>query len=406
MRPMCWTRAWLATWCFAELVVPALAFDIVADANHIMVMALIVVGLYFLYLYRDRVITLLTGDDRLHFDLNSTLWQLITCCGTCECEWTRSLTSSSCWPFRSSKGKNLLRLLGQTLGVAQIPIELTNIVVGDVPATRAGDYYLTVETSSNPPQITAVVENCEPKVVAFPDTLIIKVRSSPLESNVRFCVKKMHSVGSEDICDCYVSPKMLLYWMVNEDGAVRIRMEPCRKNYTFPLPAWILLDIQEHSKPSRGLGAFDLTIQSSRTGELIPYQSAADFKQAYELLDSSGFRSQEPDEAKLANIDRFIRAKAVCVRQLFLILLIVSGAFMSSHFYCGACFQRYSEIAVINNFGVLFPVLDHKARFYRERCNLDKNLFVDMIEKDVLAGQKLTHEKVDPNCTVTLQEIL
>ena len=397
----------LASCCLVQLVVPALASDLVGEANNLLILLLIALGLYIIYLYRDRVITLLTGDDRVHFDVHSTIWQILTCCRLCECECTRALTSSPCWPFPGSKGRNLLRLLGQNLGVVQIPIELTNIIVGDLPAMSSGDYYLTVETSSNPPQITAVVENADPKVVAFPDSLIIKVRNSTLESNVRFCVKKMHAVGSVEICDCYISPKMLLLWEENEQGPVRIRMEPCRRDYNFTLPAWILMELREHVQPSRGVNQFDITVRNIRTGDAIPYETPQDFKKDYSLVDVSGFQSQEPDETSVGNIDAAHRAKAVCLGQLFMILLLGSGCFLSSRLYCKACFQRYSEITVLNNFGVLFPVFSHDRTFYSERCALDTNIFVGLVEDDVLNGMhKLSNEKVDPNCTVTREEVM
>ena len=401
------SKALLLPCCLAQLVVPALAADIVAEVNNLLILVLIALGLYIAYIYRDRVITLFSGDDRLHVDLNSAIWQVMTCCRFCECEWTRQLTSSCCWPFKRSRGQNLLHMLGQRMGVVQIPIELTNIIVGDLPAIRSGDYYLTVETSSNPPQITAVKENCDPKVISFPDSLIIKVRNSGLDYNVRFCVKKMHAVGSVDICECYISPKMLLYWEEHEQGPVRIRMEPCRRDYNFTLPAWILMELKEHDLPSRGIDSFDITVRDARTGNHIPYETPEVFKSNYELLDVTGFRSQEPDELKVGSIDAAHRVKALCLGQLFTILLLGSGMFLTSRLYCLSCFQRYSEIAVLNNFGVLFPVFQHDKVFYRERCRLNNNVFVDLVEDDVLNGiHKLHGTKVDPNCTVTRKEVL
>lgn len=99
------------------------------------------------------------------------------------------------------------------MGVVQTPVKLVNVIVGDLPTHETGDFYLTVETGSNPPQITAVVENAEPKFVKFPDEMLIKIRDSSLESNVRFCLKKLNALGSQELCEAYVSPKMLLFWM-------------------------------------------------------------------------------------------------------------------------------------------------------------------------------------------------
>lgn len=108
----------------------------------------------------------------------------------------------------------------------------------------------------------------------------------------------------------------------------------------------------------------------------------------------------------VGSIDTAYRRKAMCLGQLFMLLLLGSGTFMVSRLYCMACFQKYSEITVLNNFGVLFPVFDHDKTFYRERCNLNSNLFVGMFEDDVLFGQALSNEKVDPNCTVTREQVM
>ena len=38
--------------------------------------SLLVLGVYLAFLYRDRVMVLLTGDDRFHVDLNSMIWKV------------------------------------------------------------------------------------------------------------------------------------------------------------------------------------------------------------------------------------------------------------------------------------------------------------------------------------------
>mmetsp|Transcript_26972 Transcript_26972/g.62735 ORF Transcript_26972/g.62735 Transcript_26972/m.62735 type:complete len:473 (+) Transcript_26972:46-1464(+) len=380
--------------------------DIIGDAEQFIILVLLIIGLYVLFLFRHQVTTVLTGDDRIHVDPNSIFWQIITCCRNCECEWTRLLTRSNCWPFPSCKDKNLLHVLGQRLGFVQIPIQIVNVVVGDLPANRAGDYYLTIETSSNPPQITAVAENADPKVISFPDSMLIKVRNSPVESNVRFCLKRMHAVGSVEICDCYINPKMLLYWQENESGPVRVRMEPCRKDYTFALPAWILMQVMEHPGAHRGLDTFDVSVKDFKTGRTVVHETPHEFKRNYQLLDATGFQSREPDEAGVGSIDAAHRHKALCLGQLLVILIFGSGAFLTSRLYCLSCFQQYTEIAVLNNFGVLFPVFAHDRLFYEERCNLNSNILVGLVEEDVLAGKaKLSNERVDPDCAITRKEV-
>ncbi|CAE7355686.1 unnamed protein product [Symbiodinium sp. CCMP2456] len=212
------------------------------------------------------------------------------------------LTNSSCWPtcwpFGYCKGKNLLRVFGQYMGVVQTPVKLVNVIVGDLPTHETGDYYLTVETGSNPPQITAVVENAEPKFVKFPDEMLIKIRDSSLESNVRFCLKKLNALGSQELCEAYVSPKMLLHWM-EEEERVRIRMEPVDRAHTFALPTWILIDIIEYGQmhADHDITVYDFRSKSSGTQNSVVkvHPTYKSFKSEYSLMDPAGLQAQEPD---------------------------------------------------------------------------------------------------------------
>ncbi|OLP84307.1 hypothetical protein AK812_SmicGene34839 [Symbiodinium microadriaticum] len=69
---------WLVVCVSAQLVVPVHAFDPIADVNQLLILVLLVLGVYLAFLYRDRVMVLLTGDDRFHVDLNSMIWKVLT----------------------------------------------------------------------------------------------------------------------------------------------------------------------------------------------------------------------------------------------------------------------------------------------------------------------------------------
>ncbi|CAK0795162.1 unnamed protein product, partial [Prorocentrum cordatum] len=135
---------------------------------------------------RMRFLFLITGDDRVHADVHSTIWSVLTCCRMCTGEWTRYLSVCLCFWHKGLRGRNLKRVLGQTLGLVPIPIRFSNIVVGDLPAASCGDFFVAIEVGECPVQITSIAEDANPKVVQFEETLIVRVRNSPAEFSIRF----------------------------------------------------------------------------------------------------------------------------------------------------------------------------------------------------------------------------
>merc|ERR1719217_264540 len=104
-----------------------LSFNPVQEVNQLLIFIFISLALAGAWKYRNRVIFLFTGDDRLHFGYLDMIW--FWCCrcgGCCDGEWTRSLTC-----FGGSY--NIKQEFGRWLGVVSRPIEIRNIVTGDLP---------------------------------------------------------------------------------------------------------------------------------------------------------------------------------------------------------------------------------------------------------------------------------
>jgi hypothetical protein len=64
----------------------------------------------------------------------------------------------------------LVKWFGRQVGLVSHAVEIRNITVGDLPFDQRGDFYLSIECSTNPPMITALQEEKLPKVVHFPKT--------------------------------------------------------------------------------------------------------------------------------------------------------------------------------------------------------------------------------------------
>jgi hypothetical protein len=397
-----------------------MGFDPIAEVNQVLLLIIIVAGIVVLFKYRDRVIMALTGDDRIHLDVNDLMWSLLTCGRLCDGEWTRSLTGACCCCFPSLKGRNLFRVMGQELGVVPYNLLVTNIIVGDLPKFRKADLYLSVETGANPPQVTSVVELANPKTVAFADTLNIRVRRSHVESNVRFVVKEMNTLGSTDICECYLSPLYLIRWRDKQQGPKRIKMDACNRHERFTFPAWILMDISDVQE-LRSEKQFDVTVMSSSTGAKMQHESITEFKSSYKLVDGGGLHAQEPDEARVGNIDEAKRAKNVCLLQLTAVVTLIVLSFVVSRLYCFACYEKYNEITMFNHFGAEFPLTNAKKAFYLTRCGWGSNLAVEFVKDTVASTAKEAGKQanadlamsptglpsnLDPKCVTTAEDVM
>jgi len=323
-----------------------------------------------------RVLFLLTGEEHVRLQVADAFW--VACCrcgGFCDGEWTRYLSHACCFWHKGLRGANLKRGLGQMLGILPIPIRVSNIVVGDLPThANTSDFYVSIEVGTNPHQITSVAEDFNPKVVHFSETMTLRVKFTPLESNIRFVVKELGTLGSSELCECYINPMLMMKWRYSQKGPMRFRMEPLERNQdgVFPIPPWILLDIGAEPEwiPSSGSKIRIMEMSSGTAREFTPRE----FKSKYTLLNTFGMATHEPDENKVGNLDRAKRLRTSVEQLHCFALIVISVFFFIARWYTFTCYRGYVHIEVLRSNGLAFPVEPFIKRHYIEQCGFDKTL--------------------------------
>jgi hypothetical protein len=303
-----------------------------------------------------------------------------------------------------------VRLFGQKLGWATISVEIKNIVVGDLPFDGGrGDFYISVETSSNPPMVTALQEEKLPKLVHFPEIIGLKIRDSDLEPRVRICVKELNVLGSDEICDTYLSAGAIVDWtkeIAQEKKVKRLAMRPCVSTVERETPPWILVEFSE-ADDVRGVDTIPIpmlqegpqkvrtwvpvTHETVKMAKMVPlsYQptggggggtnwrttsrmnvdlKCTDFKHAYSLLDDSGNPIAEPTEENLTKI-RCFRTIAKWIFRLFqlVVYLGIIGYFIF-RFYVWSCYRHFEMDTVAILRGSVIPISDANLHTYWNDC--------------------------------------
>jgi len=190
------------------------------------------------------------GDDTIRCDrFYLAYWGLLECCGACDGEWTRCLSSICCACCRNLAGRNLKRACGESLGIYPVAVRVSNIVVGRLPQedysffTRSPDLYLQVIPDELQPKLnTELVSEANVECVQFTSSLTLLLKNNTWEDPVRFVVKKMNLTSSKDVAECFICPTRLIAW-ANNNEKVRIQMGgPCR-TWDPTCTPWILLDM-------------------------------------------------------------------------------------------------------------------------------------------------------------------
>lgn len=376
--------------------------------QEVLVLSIAVIILGLVYVYWNRVVFLLTGDDRIHCSsLDCVWWCCFRCGGLCTGEWTRRISWCPCFPARL-RGKNLVRSFGQMIGWATVSVEIKNITVGDLPFDQGrGDFYLSVEASTNPPMVTALQEEKLPKVVHFPEIISLKIRDSSLEKRVAIIVKELNVIGSQDICQIHLSSSSLIDWArdLSPDNRVkRFQMQPCDNSVERETPAWILLEFSE-ADDVRGvetLGNIDEGGVAVRTWVPMDHQTVAasgahpaahhdgaksgaamwrqaprqnvdlqvsPFKHSYALLDDSGNPVAEPSEENLGNLRR-LRKLALCIFATYhtLVWVIILG-YLFFRFYVWSCYRHFTWDTIALLRGAAFPISSANLHAYVKDCH-------------------------------------
>lgn len=351
--------------------------------TEILVTAAVLVALIFLWQYRDRVMKVLTGDDKLHGSVLDGIWCCcFQCCGVCTGDWTRNLTMFQCCPRRLRR-QNLVKVVGQLLGMSTYTVELRNIVVGDLPYDGRGDVYLSVECAVNPAMMTAVAEDQQAKVIHFPEILTVRVRNNLLEGNVRITAKRMNVFGSEDLCKVVISPMNIVHWASQtdeQDKIKRFQMKTTNFDLERETPPWILVEFGQpmEVRDIDNIRSVDTIRTATRDNQAQEF-NVATYKHTYYLLDARGHAIDEPMEEDLAEV-RAMRLKAVWCFHLcncWTILIVFAYAFVRA--YVWSCYRRFNwlTMAVLNN-GTSeqtepthFPISFHDMAKIGEQCEAE-----------------------------------
>jgi len=193
-------------------------------------------------------------------------WCFLQCCGLCDGEWTRCVSSGCCCCCPSVRGRNLKRMLGEWLGLSPVPIRVQNIVLGGLPRSwdswftqRSPDLFVEICPDELQPTLnTEVVTQANIDCVQFTSGFTLMVKNNIREDPVRICVREMRLVGGRDIADCYLCPTRLVAW-AEQGRKVRVRLSPMPGQSDPQRTPWILMDLSipgEMRYLRAGVGSF------------------------------------------------------------------------------------------------------------------------------------------------------
>eukprot|EP00930_Biecheleria_cincta_P021770 TRINITY_DN16031_c1_g1_i1.p1 TRINITY_DN16031_c1_g1~~TRINITY_DN16031_c1_g1_i1.p1 ORF type:complete len:572 (+),score=63.23 TRINITY_DN16031_c1_g1_i1:102-1817(+) len=345
-----------------------------------MMAGLAFITIYCVYINREAITFWLTGDRKFHMDtLDFLNWIYSYCCWCCWCccgDHTKMCTKICCCCCPNAR-QPLSTLFGSYLGLLPRTIEVSNIITGDLPFSGRGDFFITVESGSNPRQTSAVMRGGYPKVVHFRDRIIINVRDSMLEPRVVFHVWELNIAGSEKLCSVELPAKSLIHYadeaaetqkqFLGENkisGPKRFAMTPDNTSLESAGVPWIsmtfanaefLHDVEyvqgsgylfgsrirlegdldpEQDEEEATAGGFSCVSCNSKhaprttmrwspnspfSGQDLDMQ---DFKERVCLLDRDGAPRTEPREHDLSRIER-CRSILLCIFHLYILLVIV-----------------------------------------------------------------------------------
>lgn len=327
-------------------------FNPVQQMNQILLSVVAVIALIFVYKYWNRVIFLLTGDDRLHCNsLDAVYFWCCRCAGCCDGEWTRNI--ACCCGYI-----NLKKAFGRKCGVVSTPIEVANLVVGDLPFSgSSGDFYLTMECGDYPPINTSITESTAPKLVHFSDVITLRVRNSAMEAPVRFTVKELNVFGSDTICELNLSAHRAVAFSekhnANGENLLRFQMDPSDRSADVPTPPWIAMEMRAPTEFRGRDNLFTIHTKNMDTGVFEP-STIKDFKKDHQLLTRRGAKvtSEPTDNDESIGTQKKARKAGSCFCGCFLFILLFSVAVF--RIYLWRCWIQYEEISMAHLNGLTY----------------------------------------------------
>lgn len=349
-----------------------LGFDPLQLVSEVAVICAVAVAGALAWKYRDRILMAVTGDDRIHASSLDCVWfACFRCCGTCTGDWTRCLTRWPCCPTRA-RGANLVKVCGQCCGITTYTVELKNIVVGDLPYDKRGDFFLVVECAANPPMMSSLAEEKLPKVVHFPEIITLRIRWSPLEKSVRIAVKELNMLGSDELCHCFISAMSILDWSEDPNEKMkRFEMKQLKQGMERETPAWILLEFDQPHE-ARDLDNFHGQINTVRTATRDGHYtdtSVGMFKRDYLLLDAEGQPMEEPLEEDVQEMQNLRACRDCFVSCCTLWTCMLIALFSITRAYAWSCYRRYQWITMAYMSKAHFPISAADIKHLVEKCD-------------------------------------
>lgn len=328
-------------------------------------------------------------------------WLFLQCCGLCDGEWTRCLSTFCCCCCSDFRGRNLKRMLGEWLGLSPVAVKVQNLMLGGLPRNRDGwftrkspDIYIQIQPDELQPTLnTEVITQANIDCVQFTSGFTLLVKNNIKEDPVRICVREMRMVGSRDIADCYICPTRLIAW-AHKKQKVRVQLSPLPGHADSLRTPWVLLDLSipgEMKFLRSATGTFNPIVMETKTNNegsdrsvlepsmlehrfadaenpgcagsfglctshrpqpdslvLLPVQSSSDYRMynkfdefvdRYPLLNEKGLQVTESEDMLGRESMRF--RGYVRTSLFFLVLFII--VYAVGRFYTMTCYQEYRQ---------------------------------------------------------------
>ncbi|CAE7826088.1 Ccdc65 [Symbiodinium sp. CCMP2592] len=336
--------------------------------QQLLVCLIIVILLVCLCIHRKSVLIILTGDDSLHATLPDCCWYGVwQCCGLCKYDWVTMCTS---WPCCGKwRGSNPVRTMAQWVGVTSMSVELSNIVVGDIPFYRYGAFSVTVECGKYPPLQTSVQEDQDPKTIHFPEVLTLRLRDTMWDSPVVITVNQINFVGIHKVAEVRLSPTTVAKWAHqaalncrkgkgDSFNTKRLALTLHDRNLEAETPPWVSITFGTPTADLRHLDHFHANsslsvrlatwdnVPDPTTGEFFAEHPLTRMKQDYHLVDGAGNWVQEPDEAELywlSSCRSLLFATYSILSFLVIGGVVCYGAF---RYYVKNCYEKFELLTI------------------------------------------------------------
>jgi len=327
--------------------------------QQLLVCLIIVILLVCLCIHRKSVLIILTGDDSLHATLPDCCWYGVwQCCGLCKYDWVTMCTS---WPCCGKwRGSNPVRTMAQWVGVTSMSVELSNIVVGDIPFYRYGAFSVTVECGKYPALQTSVQEDQDPKTIHFPEVLTLRLRDTMWDSPVVITVNQINFVGIHKVAEVRLSPTTVAKWAHQGDSfnTKRLALTLHDRNLEAETPPWVSITFGTPTADLRHLDRFHANsslsvrlatwdnVPDPTTGEFFAEHPLTRMKQDYHLVDGAGNSVQEPDEAELYWLSS-CRSLLFATYSILSFLVIGGvGCYGAFRYYVKNCYEKFELLTI------------------------------------------------------------